>query len=140
MRKKIDIQDLLVWAFRDHVEAGVADPPPDALSVYWAVMALPSAEAELIARHARTGVAPDWRPDGAPVEHLGEMRRQRAVYADWVMSMVTKPLALTWGVTSMTTPVSRYCTLFTVSGALVRVLVAVWVTIGTTSPTCSRAT
>lgn len=94
MRKKIDIQDLLVWAFRDHVEAGVADPPPDALSVYWAVMALPSAEAELIARHARTGIAPDWRPDGAPVEHLGEMRRQRAVYADWVMSMARLAIML----------------------------------------------
>jgi len=55
--------------------------------VYWAVMTLPSAEAELIARHARSGSPPDWRPGGTPIGSLGEVRRLRAVYADWVLSM-----------------------------------------------------
>ena len=57
-------------------------------------MALPSPETDLISRHARKGTTPDWRPNGAPVGDLGEMRHQRAIYSDWVLSMARLTLLL----------------------------------------------
>ena len=74
---------------------------------------------------------------------VGELMVEEVVVStsltDWLISMVTKPPEFTRGVTSRMMPVSLYWTLLSTNGLAVTVLVAVWVMIGTTSPTWSRA-
>lgn len=86
--QSIDIEDLLIWAFRDQdVEAGDA-PHPDATTIYWAVMALPAAHTRIVSRFARLGMGPDWQAGPGPVVQLETVRMGRVVYAEWVRAMV----------------------------------------------------
>lgn len=84
----IDIEDLLIWAYRDQAVEGAANPHPDATTVYWAVMALPNAHTRIISRFARLGMGPDWQPRPGPVVSLEAVRKARTVYAEWVRAMV----------------------------------------------------
>lgn len=84
----IDIEDLLIWAFRDQDVEAAQHPHPDATTVYWAVMALPSAHARIICRFARLGLGPDWQGGRGPVVQLDTVRKGRMVYAEWVRAMV----------------------------------------------------
>jgi hypothetical protein len=85
--RTIDIEDLLVWAFRDEDVEDADDPDPDAVTVYWAVMALPMPHARAITRFARLGASPDWHPTGHTVS-LDGVRRARTLHAEWVRAMV----------------------------------------------------
>lgn len=84
----IDIEDLLIWAFRDEEVEGAEHPHPDATTVYWAVMALPAAHTRIISRFARMGMGPDWQAGPEPVVSLEAVRKARLVYAEWVRAMV----------------------------------------------------
>ena len=84
----IDIEDLLIWAFRDEKVEAAADPHPDATTVYWAVMALPAAHIRIISRFARSGSGPDWHAGGGTVVSIAAVRKGRMVYAEWVRAMV----------------------------------------------------
>ena len=53
MPQRIDIQDLLIWAFRAEQVESRRHVDPDALTVYWAVLALPAPHATVISRFAR---------------------------------------------------------------------------------------
>ena len=55
------------------------------------------------------------------------------------MSSRTRPLSLTRGVTERITPVSRIWTVFTIGASGFITERAVWVTMGTSSPTCNTA-
>jgi hypothetical protein len=85
---QIDIEDLLIWAFRDQEVEAAEHPHPDATTVYWAVMALPAAHTRIISRFARMGMGPDWQAGPAQVVVLAEVRKARTVYAEWVRAMV----------------------------------------------------
>lgn len=86
--QSIDIEDLLIWAFREQDVEAASDPHPDATTVYWAVMALPAAHARIVTRFARMGMGPDWKTGAGPVVQLEAVRRARTVYAEWVRAMV----------------------------------------------------
>lgn len=86
--QSIDIEDLLIWAFRDQEVEGAEHPHPDASTVYWAVMALPPAHTRIITRFARMGMGPDWQARPGPVVDLEAVRKGRVVYAEWVRAMV----------------------------------------------------
>lgn len=86
--QSIDIEDLLIWAFRDQNVEGAENPHPDATTVYWAVMALPAAHMRIIGRFARMGMGPDWQAGPGPVVQLETVRKGRLVYAEWVRAMV----------------------------------------------------
>ena len=86
--QSIDIQDLLIWTFRDQAVEAAEHPHPDATTVYWAVMALPDAHARIVRRFARQGMGPDWQVSPSPVVQLDTVRRARTVYAEWVRAMV----------------------------------------------------
>ena len=58
MAEIIDIEDLLYWAFRDLKVETRRDAPEDALTVYWAVMALPAPFDHIVRHHARIGRPP----------------------------------------------------------------------------------
>lgn len=84
MAEIIDIEDLLYWAFRDLKVETRRDAPEDALTVYWAVMALPAPFDHIVRHHARIGRPPEWRssPD-ARVVHLVAVRHWRERYTQW---------------------------------------------------------
>lgn len=83
----IDIQDLLVWAFRTQRVEFNPHADIDALTTYWAVIGLPEAHAGLIKRHARSGTEPNWQIAGGPLVSLSQVRMARLVYTEWVRSM-----------------------------------------------------
>ncbi len=86
--QSIDIEDLLVWAFRDQQVEAAQAPHPDATTVYWAVMALPAAHTRIICRFARSGLGPEWQAGPGPVVQLDAVRRAHTLYAEWVRAMV----------------------------------------------------
>lgn len=86
--RTIDIQDLLVWAFRDEDVEDAPEADPDAVTVYWAVLALPAPHARAICRFARSGTAPDWHSAPGRTVSLDSVRRARRLYAEWVRAMV----------------------------------------------------
>lgn len=86
--RTIDIEDLLVWAYRDEDVADAPAADPDAVTVYWAVMALPVPHARAIARFARLGTEPDWHPAPGRTVSLDAVRRSRTLYGEWVKAMV----------------------------------------------------
>jgi hypothetical protein len=86
--QSIDIEDLLIWAFRDQAVESTALPHTDATTVYWAVMALPSAHSRVISHFARLGTGPAWQAGPSPVVQLEAVRKARTLYAEWVRAMV----------------------------------------------------
>lgn len=89
MATRIDIRELLIWAFRDQAVEVAGNADPDAVTVYWAVLALPVPHANLVRRHARAATMPDWHPDTTtPTVSLESVRRARLVYTEWVRAMV----------------------------------------------------
>lgn len=84
MVRQIDIEDLLYWAFRQEKVECSKMAHEDALTVYWAVMALPAPFDHLIRHHARIGRPPDWSSGGeSKVVHLVAVRYWRERYTDW---------------------------------------------------------
>jgi len=86
--QSIDIEDLLIWAFRDQKVEEADKAHPDATTVYWAVMALPTGHTRIVSRFPRLGVGPDWQAGPDPVVVLEAVRKARTVYAEWVRAMV----------------------------------------------------
>ena len=84
MAQQIDIEDLLYWAFRqERVETNQL-AHEDALTLYWAVMALPAPFDHLIRHHARIGRRPDWTSNSdSTVVHLVAVRYWRDRYSEW---------------------------------------------------------
>ncbi len=83
----IDIQDLLVWAFRTQRVEFNPHADIDALTTYWAVIGLPEAHAGLIKRHARAGTEPNWQIGSGSLVALSQVRMARLVYTEWVRSL-----------------------------------------------------
>jgi hypothetical protein len=84
MIRQIDIEDLLYWAFRQEKVETNKIAHEDALTVYWAVMALPAPFDHLIRHHARIGRPPDWHfTSDAKVVHLVAVRYWRERYEEW---------------------------------------------------------
>lgn len=89
MPQRIDIEDLLVWAFRHERVETRQHANPDALTVYWAVLALPAPHATVVSRCAREAAAPDWRAaTREPCVALEDVRRARRLYSEWIRAMV----------------------------------------------------
>jgi len=84
----MDIEDLLIWAFRDEKVEASPNPHPDATTVYWAVMALPAEHTRIISRFARMGSGPDWHAGREAVVSIVAVRKRRMIYAEWVRAMV----------------------------------------------------
>lgn len=88
MVKAIDIEELLYWAFRDEKVESRDAAPIDALTLYWAVMALPDPFCQLIRHHARVGHPPDWRSvTETQVVHLVAVRYWRDRYEQWYRAL-----------------------------------------------------
>lgn len=87
MPQRIDIQDLLVWAFRAQSVETRSNADGDALTVYWAVLALPVPHAAMIRRFAREGRRPDWRAGRDRCVSLDGVRRSRRIYTEWVRAL-----------------------------------------------------
>ncbi|WP_055049319.1 hypothetical protein [Devosia sp. A16] len=87
MAQRIDIQDLLVWAFRHQSVETSAGADPDALAVYWAVLALPVPHATVIRRFAREARRPDWHAARTRCVSLDGVRRGRRLYTEWVRAL-----------------------------------------------------
>lgn len=84
MAREIDIEDLLCWAFQQEKVESSRTAHADALTVYWAVMALPAPFDQLVRHHARIGRPPDWSAaSDAKVVHLMAVRYWRERYCDW---------------------------------------------------------
>lgn len=88
MAQRIDIQDLLIWAFRQQSVETATGAEPDALIVYWAVLALPIPHATMIRRFAREARRPDWRAAHTRCVSLDGVRRSRRLYTEWVRALV----------------------------------------------------
>lgn len=86
--QSIDIEDLLIWAFRDELVERTDHPHPDATTVYWAVMALPAAHLRAIIHFAKMGVGPEWHAGANHVVSLEAVRKSRTLYTEWVRAMV----------------------------------------------------
>src|SRR6218665_1853224 len=87
MARPIDIETLLTWAFRDERVETTRNPPENALTVYWAVMALPEPHGTLVRQYAREGAIPDWRASTGHIVSLDQSRRARTVYAQWLRAL-----------------------------------------------------
>jgi len=84
MARQIDIEDLLYWAFRQEKVETNKLAHEDALTIYWAVMALPVPFDHLIRHHARIGRPPDWSTStDSNVVHLVAVRYWRERYVAW---------------------------------------------------------
>ncbi len=84
MARQIDIEDLLYWAFRQEKVETSKLANDDALTLYWAVMALPAPFDHLIRHHARIGRPPDWSSTSdSKVVHLVAVRYWRDRYSEW---------------------------------------------------------
>lgn len=89
MPQHIDVEDLLIWAFRHQKVETRTDADSDAMTVYWAVLALPSPHATIISRCAREAAAPDWRAATHDrCVSLDDVRRSRRLYSEWVRAMI----------------------------------------------------
>ena len=84
----IDIERLLTWAFRDQAVEASSRADPDAVTIYWAVRALPAHHSNAVIRHARTGTRPNWQITASKVVSLDGVRQSRQRYVDWVRAMV----------------------------------------------------
>lgn len=94
MATTIDIEELLVWAFRDQsVETSVC-AAEDAVTVYWAVLALPAQHCDMVRRCARNSMAPPWHAPPGPVTVLDEVRQARSRYRQWVRALAVLQRAL----------------------------------------------
>jgi hypothetical protein len=84
MAVTVDIEDLLYWAFRQEKVESRRDAPVDALTTYWAVMALPDPFGQLVRHQSRIGRPPEWRSDpDVKIVHLIAVRHWRERYAEW---------------------------------------------------------
>ncbi len=92
--QSIDVEDLLIWAFRDELVERTDSPHPDATTIYWAVMALPTTHIGIVIRFARMGMRPQWRAGRDRVVSLAAVRKSRILYTEWVRSMVVLQRAL----------------------------------------------
>jgi len=97
MPQNIDIQDLLIWAFRAQSVETRANADPAAQAVYSAVMALPMPHATMIRRFAREGRRPDWHAGSDRCISLDGVRRSRRIYTEWVRALVVLQRALNGG-------------------------------------------
>ncbi|MDC9824502.1 hypothetical protein PRN20_12230 [Devosia sp. ZB163] len=88
MPPRIDIQDLLIWAFQTEGVETTPTADPDALTVYWAVLALPVPHATMIRRFAREARRPDWHAVQAQCVSLEAVRRSRRLYTEWVRALI----------------------------------------------------
>lgn len=88
MPQRIDIQDLLVWAFRAQAVETRPMANANALIVYWAVLALPLPHATVVRRFAREARRPDWHAARARCISLDAVRRSRRLYTEWVRALV----------------------------------------------------
>ncbi len=88
MTPSMDIEDVLTWAFRDQNVEHSAEADPDAVRVYWAVLALPPAHAGIIRHFARLAERPDWHTRPARMVVLSHVRRSRRLYTEWVRAMM----------------------------------------------------
>ena len=88
MRTQIDIENLLIWAFRDQAVEASPDADADAVTIYWAVQALPLPHAKLVIRHARAGSRPAWQIASAKMVSLDGVRLSRQRHVEWVRAMV----------------------------------------------------
>lgn len=87
MMQRIDIQDLLIWAFRTESVESRPQADVDALTVYWAVLALPAPHARMICRFAREARRPDWHAGSSRCVSLEAVRRSRRIYTEWVRAL-----------------------------------------------------
>jgi len=83
MSRMIDIVDLLNWAFHDELVETSNTPPGDALTVYWAVMALPEPFGGIVRHYARIGTAPNWCAEKTRIVYLAKVRHDRRTYSQW---------------------------------------------------------
>lgn len=88
MAQPIHIQDLLIWAFRTQSVESRPDADIDALTVYWAVSALPTPHATMIRRFACEARRPDWHAGRGRCVSLDAVRRSRRIYTEWVRALV----------------------------------------------------
>jgi len=88
MPERIDIQELLIWAFRSQSVETAPFADPDALTIYWAVLALPAPHATVIRRFAREARRPDWHAAHTRCVSLEGVRRSRRLYTEWVRALV----------------------------------------------------
>ncbi len=88
MPRRIDIQDLLIWAFRTQQVENRPTAEADAQATYWAVLALPLPHATVIRRFAREGRRPDWHAPRTRCVSLEAVRRSRRLYVEWVRALV----------------------------------------------------
>ena len=89
MAQTVDIEALLYWAFREQKVETTRVAPEDAMTIYWAVMALPAPFDQLVRHHARIGRPPDWRGIvDAKVVHLVAVRYWRERYTEWHKALV----------------------------------------------------
>lgn len=89
MRQPIDIATLLEWAYRLHRVESNENPPQDAETLQFAVMALPDPYCDIVRHHARIGRPPQWRPDpDAKIVHLTAVRHARERYCQWHQALV----------------------------------------------------
>ena len=103
MPQRIDIQDLLIWAFRVEQVESRRHVDPDALTVYWAVLALPVPHATVISRFAREAKCPDWRTEVSQrCVSLDRVRRCRRLYTEWVRALVVLQQTLSGALTGFT--------------------------------------
>lgn len=88
MRALVDIEDLLVWAFRNEAVELSPATHPDAELVFQAVSALPARHSTIVRMCARSGRRPNWDVDtDKRVVWLTEVRLARQSYADWVRAL-----------------------------------------------------
>ena len=100
MLQRIDIQDLLIWAFRTEAVESRPQAHPDARTVYWAVMALPSPHVTMIRRFATEARRPDWHSTGGRCVSLDAVRRSRRIYTEWVRALVVLQRTIDGALTS----------------------------------------
>jgi len=94
MATTIDIEPLLIWAFRDQAVETSVYAAEDAVTVYWAVLALPAMHCDLVRACARRGEAPPWHAAPGPVTVLDDVRQARLRYRQWVRALAVLQRAL----------------------------------------------
>ena len=100
MPQRIDIQDLLIWAFRTEAVESRSAADIDALTVYWAVLALPAPHVTIIRRFAREARRPDWHAGRGRTVSLDAVRRSRRIYTEWVRALVVLQRAIDGALTN----------------------------------------
>ena len=88
MPQRIDIQNLLIWAFRAEAVEARPTAHEDAFTVYWAVLALPVPHATVIRRFAREGRRSDCRQAHYGLVLGDAVRRSRRLDTEWVRALV----------------------------------------------------